>query len=120
MEQKAIEISGTVFHHEKSVPKKVRRFVARHFEKWAEARFGSVSQEILRIARIRFDRVGRGHSVSCSIRLETSVGAVRGSEVASGLHQSLDACLKRIESQIENFSQISRMVLGPPLALVPA
>ncbi len=95
------QVSGSYFHHENSVPKKVRRFVARHMEKWAETRLGNVPA-VIRRAWVSFDRVGRGHTVSCSVSLETPRGVVRSDETATNLHQAFDACLRRLAFQLEH------------------
>ncbi len=112
------QVSGSYFHHhENSVPKKVRRFVARHMEKWAEASLGDLPA-VIRRAWVSFDRVGRGHTVSCSVSLETPLGVVRSDETAPNLHQAYDACLRRLAHQLESskLANGSKRLLSPQAA----
>lgn len=104
------EITGTLFRNQNSVPKKIRRFVARHYQKWISAK-GALTP--VASARVRFDRIGEGHQVACAIRLETPAGTLRGYELASNIHQAFDACLKRIEAQLAQMERFSHLYLSP-------
>ena len=81
------------------VPKKVKIFVRRHFERWITAAAGTPLASLER-AVVSLDRVGRGHVFSCSIRVELRSGAVRGEESGLDLHQVFDACLLQLEEQL--------------------
>lgn len=106
-----LEISGRV-------PKKVRKFVHRHYERWIQTQARTLINAFRR-ARVTIERMGQGHFFCCTIRLETAAGMVLGQEAGPNLHWAFDGCLRQLERQITAWNE-SVAALSGPLASAPA
>lgn len=83
-------IEGSFF--ESSVPKQIRSFVKRHFDKWKY----QVHATGVRLRSVRFDRLDGGHRVVCVVTIDTPQGILREENAARGIPEAFERCLRSL------------------------